>query len=111
RGRPGRVAAGGVRLCGVGVDPAPDLRRARHPVRGTGSVVDQRERRTAHLGARGGSGEGDLRAAEELAELCEGLPAALRAVAIRLATRPHWTLGQMVLRLRDQRWEAVEFNV
>lgn len=73
------------------------------------SISESVELLTSVLGAD--RAKEDLRAAEELAELCEGLPAALRAVAIRLATRPHWTLGQMVLRLRDQRWEAVEFNV
>ena len=73
------------------------------------STAESIELLTSVLGAT--RAKEDMRAAEELAELCEGLPAALRAVAVRLATRPHWTLGQMVLRLRDHRWESVEFNV
>ncbi|MCP3760515.1 NB-ARC domain-containing protein [Streptomyces sp. TBY4] len=40
--------------------------------------------------------------AMELAEQCGGLPLALRIVAARLATRPHWTLAQLAARLRDE---------
>ncbi|MET0133437.1 MAG: NB-ARC domain-containing protein, partial [Kibdelosporangium sp.] len=43
------------------------------------------------------------RAAEELVELCGGLPLAVRIVGNRLATRPHWTLSYVAGQLRDER--------
>ncbi|MEV8440698.1 transcriptional regulator [Actinosynnema sp. NPDC051121] len=50
---------------------------------------------------------GDWRAAAEpgavaeVARLCEGLPAALRAAADRLRSRPMWTVGRLAARLAD----------
>jgi DNA-binding SARP family transcriptional activator/tetratricopeptide (TPR) repeat protein len=41
-------------------------------------------------------------AVEELATLCGRLPLALRIAGVRLAARPHWTIGQLVDRLRDE---------
>ncbi|MFD3330339.1 helix-turn-helix domain-containing protein [Streptomyces sp. NPDC058701] len=41
-------------------------------------------------------------AALELAELCDGLPLALRVVAARLAGRPDWTLAAMAGELSDE---------
>ncbi|WP_236003861.1 AfsR/SARP family transcriptional regulator [Nonomuraea antri] len=40
--------------------------------------------------------------AEELAELCGQLPLALRIAGVRLAARPHWTIGQLADRLQDE---------
>lgn len=37
-----------------------------------------------------------------LAELCGGLPLALRIAAARLAARPHWTVARLVSRLTDE---------
>ncbi|WNI23775.1 BTAD domain-containing putative transcriptional regulator [Streptomyces sp. ITFR-16] len=42
-------------------------------------------------------------AARRLAELCGGLPLALRVTAARLAGRPQWTLAQMADELADER--------
>ncbi|QTT76608.1 helix-turn-helix domain-containing protein [Streptomyces mobaraensis NBRC 13819 = DSM 40847] len=42
-------------------------------------------------------------AARRLAELCGGLPLALRVVAARLAQRPTWPLGAMAAELSDER--------
>jgi hypothetical protein len=44
---------------------------------------------------------GDPAALTELAALCDGLPLALRICALRLATRPGWTVRQLVERLVD----------
>jgi DNA-binding SARP family transcriptional activator len=40
--------------------------------------------------------------AGELADLCDGLPLALRIAGARLASRRHWHLADLVRRLRDQ---------
>ena len=41
-------------------------------------------------------------AAPTLVRLCGCLPLALRIVAAKLATRRHWSIGQMILRLTDE---------
>ncbi|WP_051860415.1 BTAD domain-containing putative transcriptional regulator [Streptomyces anulatus] len=41
-------------------------------------------------------------AAEALAELCGGIPLAVRILGMRLAARPHWTLEQLAKRLADE---------
>jgi DNA-binding SARP family transcriptional activator/tetratricopeptide (TPR) repeat protein len=47
----------------------------------------------------------NLPAATELAELCDRLPLALRLVAARLASRPDWTIRDMVAEVSgEQRW-------
>jgi DNA-binding SARP family transcriptional activator/tetratricopeptide (TPR) repeat protein len=38
-----------------------------------------------------------------LADLCDRLPLALRIAAARLASKPHWTIRQLVRRLADER--------
>ncbi|WP_428963088.1 AfsR/SARP family transcriptional regulator [Micromonospora fluostatini] len=47
--------------------------------------------------------------AAELATLCGGLPLALRITGARLASRPHWRLGGLVHRLRDEAKRLDEF--
>ncbi|GAA1035598.1 hypothetical protein GCM10009557_43740 [Virgisporangium ochraceum] len=42
-------------------------------------------------------------AAAEIVRLCDGLPLAIRAVAARLAVKPHWTLAELCTRLADDR--------
>ncbi|MEV4192614.1 BTAD domain-containing putative transcriptional regulator [Streptomyces toxytricini] len=44
--------------------------------------------------------EGDV--ADEIVELCDALPLAIRIVGLRLAMRPYWTLAHMAQRLRDE---------
>ncbi|MFJ9567877.1 BTAD domain-containing putative transcriptional regulator [Streptomyces fuscichromogenes] len=55
-----------------------------------------------------------LRGAEaqvrEVAELCGGLPLALRAAAARLASRPHWGPKMLAARLRDERRRLPELT-
>ncbi|MFD7169303.1 AfsR/SARP family transcriptional regulator [Streptomyces violascens] len=41
-------------------------------------------------------------AAHQLVDLCGGLPIALRAVANRLVSRPHWTLNKLLVRMGDE---------
>ncbi|GHC73249.1 AfsR/SARP family transcriptional regulator [Streptomyces flavofungini] len=50
-------------------------------------------------------------AARRLAELCGGLPLALRVVAARLADRPQWTLAAMAAELSDESRRAVLLDV
>ncbi|SCL66570.1 AfsR/SARP family transcriptional regulator [Micromonospora eburnea] len=48
--------------------------------------------------------------ASELAKLCGGLPLALRIAGARLVSRPHWRLGGLVHRLRDEAKRLDEFT-
>ncbi|WP_348774352.1 BTAD domain-containing putative transcriptional regulator [Micromonospora sp. WMMD998] len=52
----------------------------------------------------------ERRHASELAELCGGLPLALRIAGARLASRPHWRLSGLVLRLQDEANRLDEFT-
>lgn len=49
-------------------------------------------------------------AAIELVELCGGLPLALRIAGARLASRPHWQIGGLVQRLKDEARTLDEFT-
>ncbi|MEU3215196.1 BTAD domain-containing putative transcriptional regulator [Streptomyces sp. NPDC006971] len=50
-------------------------------------------------------------AARRLAELCGGLPLALRVTAARLAGRPHWTLAGLADELADERSRLTYLDV
>jgi DNA-binding SARP family transcriptional activator/tetratricopeptide (TPR) repeat protein len=54
----------------------------------------------AQLG--GGRVAADPAAARDLIQLCDGQPLALRIVAAKLASRPHWPLARMVRQLHDE---------
>lgn len=41
-------------------------------------------------------------AVDELVQLCEGIPLALRVVAAKLSVRPHWQIAHMLVQLRDE---------
>lgn len=43
----------------------------------------------------------ELASAEVLAEQCAGLPLAIRIAAARLASRPHWSIGDLTARMLD----------
>ncbi|MGN9781332.1 AfsR/SARP family transcriptional regulator [Nonomuraea sp. ZG12] len=49
-------------------------------------------------------------AVEDLCDLCDGLPLALRIVAARLAARPHWKVAGLVERLTDETRRLDELN-
>jgi DNA-binding SARP family transcriptional activator len=46
--------------------------------------------------------QGEPTAARELVRLCGYLPLALRIVGAKLATRPHWTITQMISRMTNE---------
>ncbi|MDG4826570.1 tetratricopeptide repeat protein [Asanoa sp. WMMD1127] len=50
-------------------------------------------------------------AAIELVDLCGRLPLAVRIVAGRLVAKPHWTLAEVVDRMRDERHLLVELRL
>lgn len=54
--------------------------------------------------------QAERNAAMELVAFCEGLPLALRIAGARLASRPHWRIGELVRRLRDERRRLDEFT-
>ena len=60
------------------------------------------------VGARRVQAEHD--AAVELVQLCDGLPLALRIAGERLASRPHWRIGNLVRRLADDACRLDEFT-
>lgn len=61
------------------------------------------------IGNDGGEGKpGDIQA---LAELCGCLPLALRIVGAKLLDHPHWTVGQLVRRLMDERSRLAELQI
>jgi tetratricopeptide (TPR) repeat protein len=54
---------------------------------------------------------GEPAAAAEIAALCGYLPLAIRIAGARLVARPHWSLGVMAQRLRDERGRLYELRV
>ncbi|GAA3468592.1 AfsR/SARP family transcriptional regulator [Nonomuraea roseola] len=61
--------------------------------------------------ALGGDPRGsDTHGIRDLARLCDGLPLALRIVAAKLTARPHWTVAELVERLRDERRRLRELS-
>lgn len=62
----------------------------------------------AQLG--GGRVAAERQAALDLIRLCEGQPLALRIVAAKLASRPHWPLARMVRQLHDEEGRLDELD-
>lgn len=52
----------------------------------------------------------DAAALHSLAQLCDGLPLALRIAGARLAARPHWPVTQLRLRMQDENRRLNELN-
>ncbi|MFI6849613.1 tetratricopeptide repeat protein [Kitasatospora sp. NBC_00085] len=86
---------------------------SRHPVEGLAGDHDflhlplgaLGQREAAELVTKVVGGErlsADPEGVRELGALCDGLPLALRIAAARLAGKPHWTVRQLVDRLKDQ---------
>ncbi|GGP95377.1 AfsR/SARP family transcriptional regulator [Streptosporangium pseudovulgare] len=53
---------------------------------------------------------GDRTATARIAELCGGLPLALRIAGARLLARPHWAPADLAARLDDEQRRLAEFN-
>ncbi|MFJ2058336.1 BTAD domain-containing putative transcriptional regulator [Streptomyces sp. NPDC087908] len=84
----------------AGRTPLPGLEGAQH-FRVERFTVDQSVSLLARI-----AGErrvlAERAAAETLAELCDGIPLAVRIAGMRLAARPHWTLARLADRLADE---------
>ncbi|RJL32246.1 tetratricopeptide repeat protein [Bailinhaonella thermotolerans] len=65
--------------------------------------VDEAAALMARLTGTAGAGPAAPAGLTELAELCDGLPLALRIAAARLATRPGWTPATLAARLTEER--------
>lgn len=55
--------------------------------------------------------EAERSTAQRIAELCSGIPLAVRISGSRLATRPHWLLHRLAERLADPRRVLTELSV
>jgi DNA-binding SARP family transcriptional activator/tetratricopeptide (TPR) repeat protein len=55
--------------------------------------------------------EAEPEATRELIRLCERLPLTLRIAAAKLMARPHWRIGQLVRRIRDEQRRLDELDV
>ncbi|MFI6639114.1 BTAD domain-containing putative transcriptional regulator [Streptomyces sp. NPDC050504] len=80
-------------------------------IRRIGLPVFDRDLSVELLSRIAGRGRVETELAEtfELAEVCAGLPLALRIAGARLAYRPHWRVGRLVRRLRDEAGRLDEF--
>jgi tetratricopeptide (TPR) repeat protein len=58
----------------------------------------------------GGRVDAEAEAADRVADLCCGLPLAVRAAGARLAVRPHWPLARLAARLADERRRLDELS-
>lgn len=80
-------------------------------IRRVGLPVFDRDLSVELLSRIAGRGRVQTELAEtfELAEVCAGLPLALRIAGARLAYRPHWRVSRLVRRLRDEAGRLDEF--
>ncbi|MFF5204383.1 BTAD domain-containing putative transcriptional regulator [Streptosporangium sp. NPDC000396] len=74
------------------------------------ALKEEQAERVLGLALGGDSRGGDARGIRDLAKLCDGLPLALRIVAAKLTARPHWTVAELVERLRDERRRLRELS-
>ena len=75
---------------------APDGRRLRLGPLAEGEAIE-----TLRLTAGDHRIDDDPAAARVVVDLCERLPLAVRTAGVRLAQRPHWSVGRLADRLRD----------
>jgi hypothetical protein len=78
----------------------PGLEGVRRLVLGPLALAEAKELLTGILGVRAASDEES--ALTRLAELCEGLPLALRIIGNRLVSRPGWDAAELAARLADE---------
>ena len=72
------------------------------------ALPEARELLTGILGERAASDEES--ALTRLAELCEGLPLALRIIGSRLVSRPGWGAAELAVRLADEQRRLDQFE-
>ena len=72
------------------------------------SLPEATELLTGILGQRAVGDEGS--ALNQLAELCEGMPLALRIIGNRLVSRPGWDAAQLAARLADEEHRLDQFK-
>ena len=67
-----------------------------------GPLDDQSARALLQALVGASQGKAETEAMDELVQLCEGIPLALRVVAAKLSLRPHWRIAHMLVQLRDE---------
>ena len=84
------------------------LEGVRRLVLGPLALPEAKELLTGILGERAASDEES--ALTRLAELCEGLPVALRIIGNRLVSRPGWDAAELAARLADEERRLDQFK-
>ncbi|GJF28402.1 SARP family transcriptional regulator [Kitasatospora sp. NE20-6] len=110
--RPLLPASGGCAVVVTSRDPLEQLVLRHGAVRVQLGMLAPEE--AAELLARMVTGDrlaADPEQSRRLAELCDRLPLALRIAAARLASKPHWTVRQLVTRLADARRRLDELSI
>jgi len=106
--RPLLPGAGTVRALITARRPLAGLEGVRRLVLSPLALPEVRELLTGILGDRAAA-DGDP-ALTRLAELCEGMPLALRIIGNRLVSRPGWDAAELAVRLADEERRLDEFK-
>ena len=88
--------------------PLAGLEGVRRLALGPLSLPEAKELLTGILGQRAARDEES--ALDQLAELCEGMPLALRIIGNRLVSRPGWDAAELAVRLADEEHRLDQFK-